>query len=410
MDLEFHQLDLRYEDLRLHRPDCENRLLASLSEQGQQMPVVVVRGEQEGKYLVIDGFKRLRCLRRLRRDTVCATLLDLEPAEALLLESSQRSSDKPSAIEQAWLLVMLRSQGLSQQELARRMDKSVSWVSRHLGMASDLPTPVQEHVRRGTIPATAAMRSLLPIARFDREGCLLLTEAIASAELNSREVEKVCAAFLESSPEVRERLLKDPRLFLRARACKSTPTPQPAHLEMLQALEKMARMTRRLCECVTQNESTPTELAELHLASAEVRAQLDTFEKEIHCAGREESQRDPDPCREEDLEPANRQDTEDLAQHREKSDRLAEPPAPADRTAGEGGVLPRRDSGASHDLPGQSREGPRRDYQDGREVFLPEADRLLPSSRDRDEAQAAGGPIPLRARGGDAARHLRAPN
>ncbi len=72
MDLEFHQLDRRYEDLRLRRPERERRLLASLCEQGQQVPIVVVKAQ--GSYRVIDGFQRLRCLQRLGADTVRATL------------------------------------------------------------------------------------------------------------------------------------------------------------------------------------------------------------------------------------------------------------------------------------------------------------------------------------------------
>ncbi len=97
MDLEFHQLDRRYEDLRLRRPERERSLLASLAEQGQQVPIVVV--SQDDSYLVIDGFKRLRCLQRLGSDTVRATLWDLEQSEALLLDRSQRSSQGLSQLE-----------------------------------------------------------------------------------------------------------------------------------------------------------------------------------------------------------------------------------------------------------------------------------------------------------------------
>ena len=60
MDLEFHQLDLRFEHLRVHRPDRERRLLASLAASGQQVPIVVVAvREQPERYLVIDGYKRV---------------------------------------------------------------------------------------------------------------------------------------------------------------------------------------------------------------------------------------------------------------------------------------------------------------------------------------------------------------
>ena len=43
MDLEFHQLDLRYEQLRKRSQAREKRLLLPLAEVGQQTPTVVVR-------------------------------------------------------------------------------------------------------------------------------------------------------------------------------------------------------------------------------------------------------------------------------------------------------------------------------------------------------------------------------
>ena len=58
MQLEFHQLDRRWEHLRVRRP--QRRLMVSLAESGQQTPIVVVlcAGERE-RYLVIDGHKRI---------------------------------------------------------------------------------------------------------------------------------------------------------------------------------------------------------------------------------------------------------------------------------------------------------------------------------------------------------------
>jgi ParB family chromosome partitioning protein len=89
MDLEFHQLEMRYEHLRLRRPERERRLLASLAEKGQQVPIVVVALiEDPGRYQVIDGHKRVRLLQRLGSDTVQATVWDMSEAEALLLDRS----------------------------------------------------------------------------------------------------------------------------------------------------------------------------------------------------------------------------------------------------------------------------------------------------------------------------------
>jgi hypothetical protein len=63
MQLEFHQLDRRWEHLRVHHPARQRRLLASLAEVGQQTPIVVVEAEgQADRYVVIDGYKRIAAL------------------------------------------------------------------------------------------------------------------------------------------------------------------------------------------------------------------------------------------------------------------------------------------------------------------------------------------------------------
>ena len=50
-----------------------------------------------------------------------------------------RGGDGDSAIEQGWLLRELMQRfGLGLDELARRFDRSTSWVSRRLGLVTDL--------------------------------------------------------------------------------------------------------------------------------------------------------------------------------------------------------------------------------------------------------------------------------
>ena len=164
MELEFQELELRYERLRVIRPAREKRLLASLAESGQQVPILVVHKTPPEGYVVIDGYKRVRSLRRLSRDTVRATTLDLEEGEALLVSRQLRTDEGDSALEQAWLLEELSNRfGMSQDTLARRFDRSVSWVSRRLALVSELPDSVQERVRRGEIVAHGAAKYLVPL-------------------------------------------------------------------------------------------------------------------------------------------------------------------------------------------------------------------------------------------------------
>ena len=72
----------------------------------------------------------------------------MSEAEALLLERSLRFSRQECALEQGWLLLgMQRCFGYALEELARRFDRSPSWVSRRLALVSLLPEAVQQQVR-----------------------------------------------------------------------------------------------------------------------------------------------------------------------------------------------------------------------------------------------------------------------
>jgi ParB family chromosome partitioning protein len=136
VDLEFHQLDLRYERLRVRHPGRERRLLASIAEVGQQMPIVVVRGDGgAGGHVVVDGYKRVRCLRHLHRDTVGAIGWEMTEVDALIFRQLLHTEATDTALEQGWVLRTLHEDhALSMEHLARRFDRSVSWVSRRLSL------------------------------------------------------------------------------------------------------------------------------------------------------------------------------------------------------------------------------------------------------------------------------------
>ena len=94
MQLEFHQLDRRWEHLRVRHPARQRRLLASLADSGQQTPIVVVAAEgQVDRYVVIDGYKRIAALEQLGRDTVEAVIWPLSEAAAVVLDRSLRLTE-----------------------------------------------------------------------------------------------------------------------------------------------------------------------------------------------------------------------------------------------------------------------------------------------------------------------------
>ena len=245
MELELHQLELRYEALRKRAPAAERQLLGSLSEIGQQLPIVVV--SEAARFVVIDGYKRVRALKRLARDTVRATGWQLPEVEALLLERGMRCASE-DAFDQAWLLAELRTRfGLSLEELARRFEHDKSWVSRRLALVQILPATIQDSVRSGTLAAHAAMKYLVPLARANAPAATRLAEAIAPFKPTSREVGALYAGWHSGSARTRELILATPQVYLQAQATQAPVAPSAGQrwLNDLGALAGIARRARR---------------------------------------------------------------------------------------------------------------------------------------------------------------------
>jgi len=216
MELELHQLELRYAGLRKRHPVRERQLLASLAEIGQQLPIVVV--SEASRFVVIDGYKRVRALQRLSRDTIRGTRWETDEVEALLLERRMRCA-REDALDQAWLLAELQERfGLQLPELARRFDRSKSWVSGRLGLLQVLPARIHEQVRAGELSAHAAMKYLVPLARADTNAARELAAAITPLKLTTREVGALYEGWHSGTQRTRERILSS-----RSSTCKLDP-------------------------------------------------------------------------------------------------------------------------------------------------------------------------------------------
>lgn len=249
-------LDERYGRLRAWDRRRETQLMASIEEHGQQDAIGVV-AEGEGRFVVVDGHKRVRALRRLRRDTVKAIVWDMPPAQALAAAYRAASRQSYTAIEDGWLIYELHRVG--KWDLGRSaaaMGRSKSWASRRLGLVESLPDGVLERVRRGELGAWSAMKHLLPLARANASACERLAGKIAEAGLSSRQVALVCEHFAKSGAPVQERILEDPARFLKALAAAGEGPQDPALSEAenraLKALELVGNVALGLTRGLPQ--------------------------------------------------------------------------------------------------------------------------------------------------------------
>jgi ParB/RepB/Spo0J family partition protein len=377
MQLEFHQLDRRWEHLRVREPQRHRRLLASLAESGQQAPIVVVLAEANStqpvnqRYLVIDGYKRIAALQQLGRDTVEATVWAMREAEALLLDRTLRLSQQETALEQGWLLrEMEQRYGYSLADLARRLDRSVSWVSRRLALVELLPEGIQHQVREGTIAAQLAMKYLVPVARVNVEDCERMAAAFAAHHWNTREAGQLYTAWRGGSRVVRARILAAPELFLKTQRQPQAPTAvlppatQAAALErdLEMAVAIVERASRRLAEALPEMNGRQREQVQQQIGHA--RSQLERMAQRVK-EGREETHAEPGTTNSDSGDvPARSEQTRDragvetVAAERTQSAALQLHCGPTHPPAGEGRTVPATDSRFIGPVQGESRAGP----------------------------------------------------
>jgi ParB family chromosome partitioning protein len=365
MQLEFHQLDRRWEHLRVRHPARQRRLLASLADAGQQTPIVVVSAAgQPNRYLVIDGYKRLAALEQLGRDTVEAVVWPMGEAEALLLDRSLRFSERESALEQGWLLQEMEQRfGYGLDELARRFDRSVSWVSRRLALVELLPEAIQQQVREGQIAAHVAMKFLVPVARVSLEECQRMAAAFVKYHCDTRQAGQLYAAWRHGPPLIRQRVLDQPELFLKAQ--RQEPKAAAAGAELLRDLEMALAIVNRAARRLAGAAGTEIDRQQRRAA----RQQIDRLQGQLHGLAAKIPQEQPH------VEPSTTHHdsgTEHTGseQTRDCTDVGSLPPdgAPSPAVEGrpgagvtasrEGRALPATDSGAFQRLQGEPRASP----------------------------------------------------
>ena len=306
MELEHHQLDLKYERLRQRDRREEGRLLGSLERDGQRVPLIVIPSEEPGRYVVVDGFRRLRALRRLGRDTVQVLVWEEGEVDALVTAHHLAHPRPRSPLEDAYLIRALQKEhGLPQREIARRLGHTQSWVSRRLGLVSDLPSWLQTLVRSGEVSCRAATRCLLPMARAIKADAELLGQSLRGTGLSTRQVESLYKAWRSGDERGRRLVVEQPVLVLRSlEATEEADWARPADdaAKLLSDLEKVLALSRRasrLLDRVLLEGAEPETVARLPCAWRKVRATWELLETRLEEEGilDDRSRNAPDdPC------------------------------------------------------------------------------------------------------------------
>jgi ParB family chromosome partitioning protein len=216
IELNLSSLDERYGRLRVRDPRRETQLMASLDEQGQQDAIVVVAAA-EGRYVIVDGHKRVRALRRLRRDTVDALVCEAGASQALAAAYRGASRQGYSAIEDGWLVYELhRVGGWDLGKTAAELGRSKSWASRRLGLVEGLPECLAEAISAGRVGAHAAANHLAALPRGNDPARGRLVGKVCALELTERQIQALCGHYRAASAATKRKIAEDPERFLKA--------------------------------------------------------------------------------------------------------------------------------------------------------------------------------------------------
>lgn len=235
MQIELSSLDGRYEGHRLRDRTGEARLLASIVERGITEPLEGV--ELDDRHVLLNGFKRWRCARRLGLATAPYASLGEDAAigiVALLRASNDRAL---TLLEQAGFVDELkRLHRMSVAELAERLSRSKGWVGMRLGLMAEMSPNIRQKLFAGAFPVYAYMYSVRPFMRMNgdrREDIERFVTALSGKRLSVREIAHLAQGYFRGPAALREQIASG-RVALPLERLK----PQADHAEGCTAFEQ----------------------------------------------------------------------------------------------------------------------------------------------------------------------------
>lgn len=206
--VELNELDMRYESLRMKNRKQEERLLVSISREGLRDALCGV--EVERGRVLLDGFKRCRCARKLGLGVVGYRSLgtDVGAAIAGLLVAGRKQG--LSVLEEAAFVDELRVlKGLSVAEIALELSRSKGWVSMRMGLIGQMSPVVRAEVFGGRFPAYAYMALMRRFMRMNnvKQGEIdSFVKALSGQALSFRDIELLAHGYFRGPPSFREQV------------------------------------------------------------------------------------------------------------------------------------------------------------------------------------------------------------
>ncbi|KKN00660.1 hypothetical protein LCGC14_1135550 [marine sediment metagenome] len=209
-EAEVNTISTKYESFRLRDKNREKVLLQSILQHGIREPLQCVQGDGVQNYILLDGFKRLRCSYKLRLHMVPVVSLGTDEVSSILQFIRVSTERSLSTLEQAHFVDELHTRyRLTVGDIAERLERSKAWVSVRLGILEEMSQVVREAVFSGRFPVRSYMYTL---RQFTRVNGIAGTQSdrfvhcVSGKGLSARDIEKLAYGYFRGGDRLKHQI------------------------------------------------------------------------------------------------------------------------------------------------------------------------------------------------------------
>jgi len=186
----------------------EARLLTAIAERGIAEPLEGV--DESERHVLLNGFKRLRCVRKLGITTVPYVSLGQDAALGIVALLRTSNDKALSLLEQAGFVDEInRLHQMSVAGIAEALSRSKAWVSLRLGLIAEMSPVIRKKLFAGDFPVYAYMYNVRPFMRIngtDKVEAEQFVAALSGKRLSVREIECLAHGYFRGPEALREQI------------------------------------------------------------------------------------------------------------------------------------------------------------------------------------------------------------
>ena len=285
--VEITSFDLRYQGCRMRCPGAEKALLLSILEKGIRDPLQGI--DTEASRILLDGFKRYRCAKKLGLGIVPYRSLGSDEVGGIIELIRMSNATSLGILEQAKLIDELKSvHHMSVSEIARLVDKSKGWVGMRLGLIGRMSPLVMGKIFDGKFPVYAYMYTLRPFIRMNTVNKKEIDEfvgSVAGKKLSIRDIEILAHGYFKGGDQLRTQIESGDILWALSRLKQTSSNAGDCtelERQMLRELEITRKYMQRVtCKSQDKRFTTSGFFAQANLLSGGILRQLDPFAQAI---------------------------------------------------------------------------------------------------------------------------------